>query len=145
MKLHIGERGVAPLPIPTQTLLKQVVSSALRLHQKYRVINCEINLTFVTETEVTELNKQYRNKDTSTDVLSFPSTGTIPTQNLGDIVICLQVAENQALEYGHSLERELAFLTAHGFLHLIGYDHMTIEEEETMLAMQKQILSRVGV
>jgi len=145
MKLHIGERGTVPLPAPVQTLLKQVISSALRLHRgQFNPVNCEINLTFVTETEITELNKQYRNKGAPTDVLSFPSMNTA-SANLGDIVICLQVAEEQAQEYGHSLERELAFLTAHGFLHLIGYDHTTPEEEEPMLAMQKQIMSRVGV
>jgi len=157
MRIHWGERGVEPLPAATQTLLKQVISYGLRLHPEYKNVNCEINISFVTSAEIAELNKQYRSKDAPTDVLSFPNTSATPipaahkssrskpTLNLGDIVICTAVAESQAQEYGHSAERELAFLTAHGFLHLIGYDHNTPQEEATMIAMQKDILERVGI
>jgi probable rRNA maturation factor len=67
-----------------------------------------------------------------------------PAINLGDIIICTDVAQAQAAEYGHSLERELAFLTAHGLLHLIGYDHNTPQAEAEMIAMQKEILAWVG-
>jgi len=159
MRVHWGERGVKPLPVPTKTLLKQVISYGLRLHQalEYKNVHCETNISFVTPAEIAELNKQYRNKDMPTDVLSFPnaratpipatrkSNRNKPTLNLGDIVICTEVAERQAQAYGHSPERELAFLTAHGFLHLIGYDHNTPQEEAAMIAMQKKILDRVGI
>jgi len=159
MKIHWGERGVQPLPTHTQTLLKQVISSGLRLHQapEYKNMNCEINISFVTPAEIADLNKLYRNSNAPTDVLSFPnaraapipaarkSRRSKPTLNLGDIVICTEVAKSQAQAYGHSPERELAFLTAHGFLHLIGYGHNTPQEEAAMIAMQKEILDRVGV
>jgi len=157
MKIYWGEREVPPLPAHTQTLLKQVISSGLRFHPKYKNIHCEISISFVTPAEIAQLNKQYRNKDTPTDVLSFPNIGATPIPasrksnrnrpalNLGDIVICTAVAKSQAQAYGHSLERELAFLTAHGFLHLIGYDHNTPQEEEAMITMQKELLDRVGI
>jgi probable rRNA maturation factor len=138
-------------------LLKQVISAGIRLEGKYANIHCEVHLSFVSEEEITGLNKQYRNINLSTDVLSFPSAASIPvflggrafrrkpTLSLGDIVICATVAESRAAEYGHSVERELAFLTAHGFLHLAGYDHKTPEEERAMIKMQKKILARVGI
>jgi len=156
IKVYFGERGTLPLPVPTQTMLKQVISAGIRNYglglkssgQK-RVrgkptmadVKNSISLTLVTPEEITQLNKEYRSKDSPTDVLSFPMDGA----NLGDIVICLEVAENQAWEYGHSLERELAFLTAHGFLHLIGYDHETPEAEKEMIMAQKEMLAWVGM
>jgi len=156
IKVYFGERGTLPLPVPMQTLLKQVISAGVRNYglgskpsRQKRVRgkstmandkNC-VSLTLVTSEEITQLNKEYRGKDSPTDVLSFPMDGV----NLGDIVICLEVAENQAREYGHSLERELAFLTAHGFLHLIGYDHENQEAEKEMIAAQKEMLAWVGI
>jgi len=154
MKIHFGECDTRPLPVPMQTLLKQVVSTGLKFHEEYVKLNCEVNLTLVSPAEIAKLNKTYRDKDGSTDVLSFPNAGAIPlagnrgskpTLNLGDIVICPCIAEAQAQEYGHSLERELAFLTAHGLLHLLGYDHNTPQEEKDMISAQKKILAWVGV
>jgi len=154
MRIHFGEHETAPIPVPMQTVLKQVISAGLKKHPEYAKINCEINLTFVTQEEIRRLNSCYRSKDTPTDVLSFPNQGakplatgrrSKPTLHLGDIVICLEIAESQAREYGHSLERELAFLTAHGLLHLLGYDHNTPQEESRMIDAQKEILARVGV
>lgn len=155
MRIYWGQHN--HLPIPAQTLLKQVISYGLRFHPQYKGVNCEINITFVPPAEMAALNNQYRGKNTPTDVLSFPNTSAAPIPaerrgtrrkpalNLGDIVICPQVAERQAQEYGHIIERELAFLTAHGLLHLIGYDHNTAPEEEAMIEMQKKILARVGI
>ena len=157
MKVHYSERDTKSLPPHLQTTLKQTISTALKL---YGQPNCEVNLTIVTPAEITKLNNQYRNKNEPTDVLSFPGitsghkplisarrrlAGTKPARHLGDIVICLEVAQNQANEYAHSLERELAFLTAHGLLHLIGYDHNTPGEEAAMIEAQKQILAGVGI
>jgi len=154
MKIHFGERGTEPIPSATQLLLRQVISAGLKHHPQYRNLSCSLAITFVTPAEMRELNATYRGKDTPTDVLSFPNTmpnpiipgnrRMKPKLNLGSIIICTQVAQSQAVEYNHSLERELAFLTAHGFLHLIGYDHTTDEDERTMIALQKQILKYVG-
>ena len=94
-------------------------------------------------------------RDSPTDVLSFPQLtfeeGEIMDRNekgevvLGDIIISLERAREQAEEYGHSLKREIAFLTAHSMLHLLGYDHMEPEEEKEMFAKQKEILELAGI
>ena len=150
MRVYFGEN--CTLPLHQQTMLKQVLSAGLKFHPKYAGLDCEINLSLVSPQEIQHLNKHYRKLDASTDVLSFPNTGAKPapgfrrpTLSMGDIIICTQIAEAQALEYGHSLERELAFLTAHGFLHLIGYDHNTPDEEAAMKEAQQKILSWVGI
>lgn len=110
----------------------------------------EVSVSWVTDAEIHRLNRDYRGIDTVTDVLSFsflegatdPSDGT---RVLGDIVVSLPTAEQQALAYGHSLERELAFLLVHGYLHLIGYDHEDSAAEERMFALQEQVLDRLGL
>ena len=99
--------------------------------------------------EILRLNAGYRNIDRVTDVLTFPAwEGDAilcpPDGYLGDIAICFERAEEQAVEYGHSLERELAFLAVHGALHLLGYDHMQPEDETKMLARQEEILNELG-
>jgi len=139
MKVYYSESNETALPLHTQTLMKQVISAGLKLHHIDK--NAELSLSLVTPEEIQTLNHQYRNKNEPTDVLSFPSEG----ETIGDIIICLEKATEQASAYNHSLERELAFLTAHGFLHLIGYDHISTADEEDMLQAQKEILSYVGV
>ena len=99
--------------------------------------------------EIQRLNAGYRNIDRVTDVLTFPAwEGDAilcpPDGYLGDIAICFERAEEQSVEYGHSLERELAFLAVHGALHLLGYDHMQPEDETKMLARQDEILNELG-
>lgn len=104
--------------------------------------NTEISITFVTNKKIQKINKEFRNIDKPTDVLSFPFDNSfkLPVQMLGDIVISTEKAEFQAQEYGHSLNREIAFLLVHGILHLLGYDHETIEEEKEMFGLQKELL-----
>lgn len=115
---------------------------------------CEISVSIVDNEEIRQINKQFRNIDRATDVLSFPmltfEEGEVAERNendeiiLGDIIISLERAREQAEEYGHSLLREIAFLTAHSMLHLLGYDHMTPEEETEMFGRQKEILLQAG-
>ena len=108
----------------------------------------EVSISFVTEGEIQGLNRDYRGVDSVTDVLSFPINDAIvmgAERPLGDIVICMDVARRQAEEYDHSLERELAFLVAHGMLHLLGHDHETPEDEATMREAQTKILSKLGI
>lgn len=122
--------------------------------------NFEISVMFVDDEEIRTLNKLHRNIDRSTDVLSFPmfeydENGEIIEEYadfnkngellLGDIVISLEHAEAQALEYGHSFLREVGFLTVHSMLHLFGYDHMTKEDEEEMFSYQAEILEEMGL
>lgn len=110
----------------------------------------EFNVIIVTSDFIHELNKNYRNIDRVTDVISFAleDDKTFNLDNyrvLGDIYICLDKVKSQALEYGHSFKRELSFLAVHGLLHLLGYDHMTKEEEKVMFAKQEEVLSRYGI
>ncbi len=113
--------------------------------------NVEVSLTVVDNLTIKELNKQYRNIDKETDVLSFPlleEFENIDTKNiiaLGDIIISIDKAKAQALDYGHSLERELCFLTVHSMLHLLGYDHMEKEEEKIMFSKQDLVLNKLNI
>ncbi|SDI94674.1 rRNA maturation RNase YbeY [Salimicrobium halophilum] len=115
----------------------------------------EISVTFVNNTQIQELNRNYRQKDKPTDVLSFPMEEPgeeeldihdeeLPRM-LGDIVISVDKAEEQAGEYNHSLEREFSFLALHSLLHLLGYDHMEEKEEKEMFQRQEDILHEFGL
>lgn len=116
---------------------------------------CEVSLSFVNDDEIREINASFRNIDKSTDVLSFPQIDydvdevVMTNENgeivLGDIIISVDTAKRQAEEYGHSLKREICFLTCHSMLHLLGYDHMTEEDEKEMFAKQRDILEKVGI
>lgn len=134
------------------------------LYQNYDYLNELINHTlevmdakesiftiiFVTPEEIHELNKQYRGVDRVTDVISFAledahDVSLTDVRVLGDIYICIDRMKEQAIEYGHSETRELSFLTVHGLLHLLGYDHQTKEEEEVMFGLQRKILSDLNI
>lgn len=113
--------------------------------------NTEVSLSIVTNTEIQTLNKTYRDKDIPTDVLSFPMDD-IPEQALlnmpsmlGDIIISFDKVMEQKASYNHSFERELAFLTIHGLLHLLGYTHDHPTEEKEMFDKQKLILKEFGL
>lgn len=98
--------------------------------------------------EIKKLNGQFRDIDLPTDVLSFPmydEDGELDPDELGDIVISLERAAAQAEEFGHSLRREVAFLTAHSMLHLFGYDHIDDSEREEMFEKQEEILAQLGI
>ncbi|OQP05839.1 rRNA maturation RNase YbeY [Geobacillus sp. 46C-IIa] len=115
----------------------------------------EVSISFVDNERIRAMNRDYRGKDAPTDVLSFALEeegegeidiiGADVPPVLGDIVISVPKAKEQAAEYGHSFMRELGFLAVHGFLHLLGYDHETEEEERVMFAKQEEILARFGL
>lgn len=109
----------------------------------------EVSLSFVSNEEIRDLNKRYREVDKVTDVLSFPQyedlnelpqEGVIP---LGDVVICMARAEAQAEEFGHSLERELVYLFIHSICHLLGYDHMEEADRQEMREKEERIMSQL--
>lgn len=110
-------------------------------------LNYEVSVSFVTNKEIRDLNKSYRHNDKETDVLSFPFEDKfdIEINILGDIVISMEKAREQAIDFGHTLERELAYLTLHSMLHLIGYDHMTEEERQLMRFREKAILKKLRI
>ena len=115
----------------------------------------EVSVTFVTNEMIRDINREYRGKDQPTDVISFAMEelgegetaiiGSPEPRMLGDIIISLDRTKEQAADYGHSFERELGFLAVHGFLHLLGYDHMTEEDEKKMFSRQEEILVSLGI
>lgn len=129
------------------TVLK-VLDSALK---KENLDNVSFNLIIVDNEYIHKLNRDYRNIDRETDVITFAledeDSIILPNDErvLGDIYISIDKAESQALEYGHSLLRELSFLAVHGFYHLLGYDHMTEEDEKVMFKKQEEVLEEYGI
>ena len=133
--------------------IKRTVREAIRAtlyHEKFD-FDTEVSVSFRTNASIRKLNNAYREKDAPTDVLSFPLytreeiEGCIPEEEdvltLGDIVLSLERAEEQAKELGHSFLREVAFLTVHSVLHLLGYDHeLSPEEDERQCARQREIM-----
>ena len=110
----------------------------------------EFSVIIVDNKRIHEINKEYREIDRPTDVISFALEDNEEIEFdhyrvLGDIYISIDKVREQAKEYGHSEKRELAFLTIHGFLHLLGYDHMEPEEEKIMFAKQEEILNGFGI
>ena len=112
--------------------------------------NILFNVIIIDNDRIRELNRKYRNIDRETDVISFAleddkTFNLEEIRVLGDIYISIEKARSQALEYGHSFKRELSFLAIHGFLHLLGYDHMEKEDEEIMFKKQEEVLARYEI
>lgn len=145
-----------------EELAKEVINQAIEMEDF--PFEAQVSLTLVDEETIKEINKDTRNIDKVTDVLSFPmleldspsdfskveeDDGNFDYETgealLGDIVICVQKVMAQAVEFGHNQKREYAFLIAHSMLHLFGYDHMTEEEEKVMFSRQEEILSSLGI
>ena len=127
--------------------VKKVVEYALKY---LKIENSLFNIIIVDKETIHKLNKEYRGIDRETDVISFALEDDETFNNdkvrvLGDIYICLSKAKEQSIEYGHSNLRELSFLSIHGLLHLLGYDHMTPEDEKVMFSLQDEILNSYGV
>lgn len=139
-------------------LIRKAVEASLKL-ENFNVPS-EVSILLMEDCGIREINREHRKIDKPTDVLSFPMVemyeGKIISDEgdfdleeeqllLGDIIISLETAKRQAEEYGHSFERELAFLTTHGVFHLLGYDHMEPEEEEKMMGKQEEVLALMGL
>lgn len=131
VKVYINDNQKSvKLPSGTRMLVRKACTATLKVENF--IEDAEVNVTFVDKKEIHELNLEFRSKDSPTDVLSFPlgENGiydTNPENNammLGDVVICVEKAFEQAELYGHSPEREIAYLTVHSMLHLLGYDHV---------------------
>lgn len=128
-------------------VLKGLLNFALK---KLDLNNVEFNIIIIDNARIHELNKTYRGVDRETDVITFAledykDIEFEDARLLGDVYISIDKARSQAIEYGHSLKRELAFLTIHGLLHLLGYDHMTESDEKVMFALQDEILDSYGI
>jgi probable rRNA maturation factor len=127
-------------------LLRRAARTAAKCERSR--VPTSIDVALVSDCEIRELNRTHRGIDKVTDVLSFPMSDD-PAPNgrrfLGDVLICESAAQKQAEEYGHSFERELAFLTVHGVLHLLGYDHGTESERAVMREREEYIMERLGL
>jgi probable rRNA maturation factor len=152
MKILWDNKGTTPIPKPYYVTMKRAALAAFRQcfeAENLGKIKYEVSILFVDDAEMRGLNFQYREKDSPTDVLSFPTIGTPPPCGvfpMGDIVISAETAARQAVEYGHSLERELAFLVVHGMLHLMGFNHEEDPGDEAFMdEIQEEILAELGL
>ena len=136
-----------------QEIIDNVTTAAETVGMLYGVENGEVSVTLTNNTYIHQLNKQYRGIDRPTDVLSFalneseePEIEDGPDVNvLGDLIISVERAQEQAADYGHSVRREVAFLTVHGMLHLLGYDHMEEADRLEMEAEQRFVMEKLGI
>ncbi len=141
------------VPVGIRLLIRRCCQAVL-ITEKFGK-DAEVSVSFVSNNEIRNLNKIYRNKDSVTDVLSFPLTSEDGKQEvnpetnavqLGDVVISLETAVKQAQNYGHSLEREVGFLTVHSMLHLLGYDHETSQlDQRLMREKEESVLEKLGI
>lgn len=140
------------LPVGLRLLVRKCCQAVL-VTEKFEH-DAEVSVSFVDNKEIRQLNKLYRNKDKSTDVLSFPlgENDVYDVNNetgaylLGDVVISIETAIKQAQMYNHTLEREVGFLTVHSMLHLLGYDHETSPlEERIMREKEESVLEKLGI
>ncbi len=129
-----------------EEIIKNVIEAT---RKKLNVTSSVVGIVLTSDTHIHELNKVYRNVDAPTDVISFAflDNEVLDTEitDLGEIYISLDRAHAQAEEYGHSFIRELSFLTVHGLLHLLGYDHIKKEDEKVMFNLQDEILESINV
>jgi probable rRNA maturation factor len=156
LSVEILHEDIEPIDEHLQSLIVKSLEAAA-VHED---VSGEVVVTIVSNERIHELNRDYRDVDRPTDVLSFamnePGEGEMEIfldesdledfpNMLGDIIISLPKAKEQAEDYGHSLERELGFLAVHGFLHLLGYDHGSEEEEKEMFSRQDAVLEQIGL
>lgn len=136
-------------------LIERVIGQAF-IEEKIDDINLYIDIILTNPENIRKINNQYRNIDKETDVLSFPmfekeeieglrNNGNDIEEVLGDIIISIKKVQEQAEEYGHSFERELAYMLIHGFYHLMGYDHMNEEEKKQMREKEEGVLSKLNI
>ena len=154
MIIEVDYDGIKKLP-KEEKLIKRVVTTVLTEEGVQK--NLEVYITLTNNESIHKTNKETRQVDRPTDVLSFPmferdeiaalkeTSGLAEdeTDILGDIIISVEKVQEQAEEYGHSFERELAYLTTHGMLHLLGYDHMIESEKKIMRAREEEILAKL--
>lgn len=139
------------IPSGLRMMIRRACIAVLR-NEKFQG-NAEVSVTFVDNDEIRRLNAKFRDIDAATDVLSFPmgengkydinhATGA---KILGDVVISMEKAQQQAEEFEHSFEREVCYLTVHSMLHLLGYDHMVDEEKAVMRAKEEEVMTQIGL
>lgn len=130
------------VPQVAKTLLSKMTEAAKYILAGKDIGRYEISLSFASVDLIQSLNSQYRSIDSPTDVLSFPLDDE---RMLGDVIICTEIAEEHATEYGHSTEREIIYLFVHGLLHLLGYDHEDETDRKAMRQREEEVMEHIGV
>lgn len=146
MEIYIDNRqSDIDISEETKDLFGKVIKECLLVEGK--TLDYEVSISLVDNSEIKDLNRDYRGVDRETDVLSFPLDDDfgMDLPLLGDIIISVEMAIKQAEEYGHSVERELAYLTAHSMFHLMGYDHMDEAEKQVMRNKEKLVMNNLGI
>lgn len=149
MELIIDNRqDKLELPVNIIEKIETIINECLEYEQLDN--DYEVSLSFVDNEEIHELNRDYRGVDRPTDVLSFPMYDDefdieLETQTLGDIVISLERAKEQSIDYNHSFEREICFLICHSMFHLLGYDHDTDENTKQMRQKEEYVLNKLNI
>ncbi len=159
MKVEIVDKALSK---NFEKLINKLVKTSLK-YANFKIKKSKVCISFVERKEIRELNKKFRNKDSETDVLSFPNlelkpgvrvtkkqfkNDIDPSTNLlmlGDIIICDDVAHEQAKEYNHSYEREVCYLIVHGMFHLLGFDHETDEDKIVMRTYEEATLRKYHI
>lgn len=142
--LFDNRQDIMEITEANEKAIETAVETVLKAENKSG--NYEVSVSFVSNEEIRELNRDFRNVDSETDVLSFPMDDDDEFDGviiLGDIVLSTQRIIEQANEFGHSLEREMIYLTVHSMLHLLGYDHMITSEKEEMRQREKEIMKEL--
>ena len=145
MTIYYNYEAKQKLYIPWMNIISDVVTGTLE-YMKFKK-EAEVSVSVVDGEQIKELNRDFRNIDRVTDVLSFPIGDKNPETGeivLGDIVLCAEKVISQAQEFGHTRKRELAFLTCHSMLHLLGYDHIEEDDRIEMENLQRKILEKIG-
>ncbi len=154
MVIYANEQDKFEISDEMTKIIEQCVNGVLKAHSVEE--ETEISVLFTDNAGIKEINCEMRNIDKETDVLSFPQyefeeLGVIEKQDgypvivLGDIVLSLEKADEQAKDFGHSFEREVGYLCVHSMLHLLGYDHMTDDDKTIMRAKEEEILTKIGL
>lgn len=146
MEFYVDNRqNTAEITNELNKIIETVIMESLKVEGLSTDV--EVSISFVDNIEIKELNRDYRGIDKSTDVLSFPldEDMLVPIPLLGDIIISMETAIEQAADFGHSVDREIGYLIAHSMFHLMGYDHMNEEEKDTMRSKEKQVMKNLGI
>lgn len=150
---NVAEVSYADIPVNKkyEEIIQKVLETCFKEENLYDY-KIYISVILADEKNIKAINKEYRNIDKVTDVLSFPmfekdeiETAKIQEEVLGDIIVCMPVVKKQAIEYEHSEEREFAYMLVHGFYHVMGYDHIKENDKKEMRAKEENILSKLEI
>lgn len=138
----IDEQLLLNIDFNINNIIKKIIKITYKITKNK--IKRPVNIIFVNKDEIKKINFKYRNINRETDVISFAfDENGLFNPIIGEIYLCVEVIAEQAIEYNHSVKREFSFLLIHGLLHILGYDHINIEDEKVMFDLQRKILDKI--